>query len=102
MEALQDDLAKLWQEQRPLIEARIMEDTNPELAEAIRLAEADLAVVKAKEGALSERLNGPDAPATVRNDAQSAAGSGEKFASEASGPGAAILESLDPEPRSLR
>ncbi len=51
-----DAIQRMWQQQRPILAARLLNDSNGELSASVRKAETDLIDLKAKEAAVGEHL----------------------------------------------
>ena len=51
-----DEIQRLWQNQRPILLAQLSADANPDAAAAVRKAEGDLLHLKARKAALTEHL----------------------------------------------
>lgn len=53
---LDESIQRLWEQRRPILAARLSNESNEEISASIRKAEADLIDLKAKEAALGEHL----------------------------------------------
>ena len=57
IEYLEEELQRLWEDQKSIIAKRLSRDSNLEVTATVRQAEADLVILKAKEATLRDRLH---------------------------------------------